>query len=193
MPRRSTPEVAHTVYTDHRIANPRSNEPAILESTHSLQAWREPERKDRERNLGLAYIYVGQKESSAELVRRGFAMLMEVTDKDAEVLSALGLVLLQKRRPEEARHMFAEASRLQPANADHVHNLAISLHSAGDTRAAIRELERAIALNPLSQQSWLFLAQIYRQSGNHDRWRETLERYLKYVPQNLSVRAAIRR
>ncbi len=41
MPRQSTPEVAHTAYTDHRIQLPGSREPVQSGGARSLRAWRE--------------------------------------------------------------------------------------------------------------------------------------------------------
>jgi hypothetical protein len=180
MPKRSTPEVAHTAYTDHRIRTPRADEGAAAPS--SLRPWRGP---TSERSLGLAYVYAGQRKSSAEWVQRGFASLLSLpkSDQDAEVRAALGMVLLQKQRPNEASAMFAEAVHLEPTNANYRHNLGVSLVSAGDTTAGLEQVERATVLDPLSLQPWLFLARV--------RGRFALQPYLQYVPQSLAAREAL--
>jgi Tfp pilus assembly protein PilF len=159
----------------------------------SLRAWREPPRYDRDRSLALAYIYAGQREASAQWVQRGFTILLSLPDdaKDTEVLSALGMVFLQKQRPKEASAMFAQAVRKQPDNPNSHHNLGVSLVAAGEIEAGIEEIERAVAIDPLLQQSWLFLAQVRRRAGRPDQWRLTLDRYLKHVPQSLPARTAL--
>jgi tetratricopeptide (TPR) repeat protein len=180
MPKRSTPEVAHTAYTDHRIRTPRAEQ--RTGSPSSLRPWRGP---TSDRSLGLAYIYAGQRQSSAEWVQRGFAMLLSLpkSQRDAEVLAALGMVLLQKQRPKEASAMFAEAVRLEPKNANYQHNLGVSLVSAGETTAGLAQVQLATLLDPLSLQSWLFLARI--------QGRSALQPYLRYVPQSLAAREAL--
>jgi predicted Zn-dependent protease len=102
---------------------------------------------------------------------------------DAEVLAALGMVLLQKQRPREASTMFAEAVRLEPENANYRHNLGVSLVSAGDSAAGLEQVQRATLLDPLSLQPWIFLARA--------RGRSALERYLQYVPQSLTARTVL--
>jgi hypothetical protein len=191
MPRRATPEIAHTVYTDHRIRrNPAAE--LVAGNLASLKPWREPPSEYRDRNLGLAYIYAGQREASAEWIQKGFAILMESPARDADALSALGLVLLQKQRPKEAAKLFAEAAQLQPARADHAHNAGVSLMSAGDVKGAIASLERATTLDPLLQESWLFLARIYKETGKSELREQTLKAFLRHMPQSIAVRAALR-
>ena len=133
MPRQRTPEVAHTAYTDHRIQIPGSGDSVQAGGARTLRAWREPPGELRDRNLGLAYIYAGQGQASAERIQRGFALLLPLADKDAEVYSALASVLLQKQRPTEAAVMYGEAARLNPAKADVAHNLGESRRLAGGT------------------------------------------------------------
>lgn len=180
MPKRATAEVAHTAYTDHRIRRSGHEERSVAAA--SLRPWRGPA---SERDMGLAYIYAGQRQSSAEWVQRGFAMLLALPKpkQDAEVLAALGLVLLQKQRPKEASTMFAEAVRIEPSNANYRHNLGVSLVAQGDKTAGIEQVQRATQLDPLSPQPWLFLARVQGPS--------TLQPYLKYVPQSLAARAAL--
>jgi predicted Zn-dependent protease len=194
MTRRNTPEVAHTAYTDHRVRIPKAKEPQADARSRILRPWRKAIGDGYDRSLGLAYVYAGQREESSEWVQRGFTILISLPEvsKDPEVLSALGMVLLQKQRPKEAAAMFSKSVSKQPEDAHHHHNLGVSLITAGEIEAGIKEIERAVAIDPLSQQSWLFLAQVHRQQGRLELWKQTLERFLKYVPQSLPARAALR-
>ena len=191
MPPRPTPEVAHTAYTDHRIRRRPFDEESVRNEPPSLAAWREPLDKYRDRNLGLAYVYAGERNRSADQVQKGFALLLQTAEKDAEVLSALGSVLVQKQRPKEAIAMYTEAARLQPSNPEPVHNLAVISRAVGNNDAAIAYLERAVWIDPFYERSWLLLAQIYQQLGKTELRKQVIKRYLKYVPQNLTFRTAL--
>ena len=188
MPRQATPEVAHTAYTDHRIQIPGSAPPVPVGQPRVLQPWREPPVAIRDRNLGLAYIYAGQREENADWIQKGFALLISLSTKDAECFSALGSVLLQKRRPADAVNMYGQAVRINPNVAETLHNLAVAELAAGDTSKAIGTAERAIALDPYYERSWLMLTSIYTHLGKPDMRSRTIERYLQVVPQNLTFR-----
>ena len=80
MPRTPSAEVVHTVYTDHRIrkraASVQATPPPI-----KLVAWRDPAPEYRQRNLGLADIYAGQRNESVDLVQEGFKILVALEPK----------------------------------------------------------------------------------------------------------------
>jgi tetratricopeptide (TPR) repeat protein len=188
MPRTPSAEVVHTVYTDHRIRK-NGAVPVQAASPIKLVAWRDPAPEYRRRNVALAEIYVGERKESVDLVQEGFKILVALEAKDEEVLTAIGSVLLQKQRPAEAADIFAKAVRLQPKDAGYAHNLGVALLSKGDVQAAIRELERAINLDPLDEQAYVILVQIYATSGKADLRRKTIARYLDANPQSLRFRA----
>ena len=188
MPARPTPEVAHTVYTDHRIRIRPDGEAAVNAAPMALRAWREPPQKERDRNLGLAYVYAGERNRSVSLVQQGFGILIDVKERDADVLSALGSVLLQKQRPAEAAAMFAGAVRLEPANALRANNLGVALMSAGDVQAGVAQLERAIKLDPLLEQAYVLLADTYARTGQDGLRKKIIERFLAAMPRSLKFR-----
>ena len=187
MPRQPTPEVAHTAYTNHRIQIPGSAE-AVASGDRALRAWREPPAALRERGQGLAYVYAGQREESAEWVQKGFVILLALRAKDAAVYSALGSVLMQKSRPAEAVQMYDAALRLRPADTETAHNLAVAELAAGNTSGAIDRAERAISIDPYYERSWLMLVGVYTHLDKPALRAATIERYLKLVPQNLTFR-----
>ncbi len=187
MPRLPSTQVAHTVYTDHRIRRS-AESPAVAVASTKIVAWRQPAPEYRDRNLGLANVYAGQLSQSADLIQQGFKVLVSVQKKDGEVLSALGSVLMQKQRPAEAAELFAQAARLQPENAGYARNLGVALLSRGDKNAAIAEFERAIRLDPVDELAYSLLVQIYTDSGNAGLRRETIARYLQVNPQSLKFR-----
>ncbi|MDQ6700636.1 MAG: hypothetical protein M3Z36_10680 [Acidobacteriota bacterium] len=193
MPARPTPEVAHTVYTDHRIRIRPDGGVAANSAPGALRAWREPPQKERDRNLGLAYVDAGEQNRSASLVQKGFSILVDLKERDADVLSALGSVLLQKQRPAEAAAMFAGAVRLEPASALRVSNLGVALISAGDVQDGIAQLERVIELDPLLEQAYVFLADTYARTGQQELRKKVIERFLTAMPQNLKFHSEFRK
>ncbi len=182
LPRHPSSDIAHTSFSDHRIL--RRPQIAVQPAPPQLLAWREPPPTLARRNLGLAYISVGERDQAAPLLNEGFRLLAgleEESARDPDVLSALGLVLLRKGRTAEALRMFEQAARAEPS-ARNLLNLAV----AQDRGAAIRNLERAIDLDPSLERAYTLLA-----AKQPQRRRELLERYLRFNPQSLSARRAL--
>ena len=190
MPRRPTPEIAHTAYTDHRIRRDAKEEPPAGKGPKILRAWREPAERERDRSLGLAQIYSGERDQSVSLIQQGFSTLLAVKEKDAPVFSALGTVLMQKQRPVEAAAMFAKAAEMEPTNADHAQNTGFALLSAGNTADGVRQLERAIALDPLLGQAYSLLADYYSRAGQTAQREKVLARWLAAMPQSFKARGS---
>jgi hypothetical protein len=183
MPRYPSSDIAHASVTDHRILR-RPRNTGETAPAAKLVAWREPAAVLVRRNLGLAYISVGERDQAAPLLNEGFRLLAGIekeSARDPDVLSALGLVLLRKGRTAEALRMFEQAARVEPS-ARNLLNLAV----AQDGAASIRNLERAIDLDPSLERAYRLLAERQPQ-----RRRELLERYLRFNPQSLSARQAL--
>jgi hypothetical protein len=167
MPRLAARDGGHTVFTDHRIARrpePRS-EPV---QTEDLAAWREPEPRLRQRNLALALVAVGLQNKSAQEVIRGYRMLNQVEKEypdDSDVLTTLGSVLLRGKQPAEALRRFEKVLVLRPAYAPYEVNAASALMADGRKSEALRQLERAVHLDPLLQQAVELLSSLYRDEG----------------------------
>ncbi len=192
MPRSASSDIAHTSFTDHRILrrpDTRAGSPGT-----ELVAWREPPAALDRRNLGLAHISVGERDQNAALLNEGFRLLAGIEQEfaaDPEVLSAVGLVLLRQGAVAEALRRFELAAAADPSARGWL-NLAVAQDAAGRSVAAIRSLERAIALDPALRQAYVLLTDIYARSGQPARRREVLERYLRVHPQSLAARRALR-
>ena len=88
--------------------------------------------------------------------------------------------------------LFAQALLKQPDNARHAVNLGIALEASGDGHAAVEMWNRAIAIDPSFDTAYLQLAEYYQKTGQTDLRRETLQRYLKFMPQSLIFRDALK-
>lgn len=167
MPRLAARDGGHTAFTDHRIARrPGSvGEPVQPED---LRAWREPDPRLRQRNLALALVTVGLLNKSSPEVIRGYRMLNQVEKEypdDPDVLTTLGNVLLRGKQPAEALRRFEKVLALRPAYAPYEVNAASALIAAGRKPEAIRNLEKAVQLDPLLQQAVELLSSLYREEG----------------------------
>ncbi len=194
MQRQTAKDGGHTAFTNHQIVRRPGSSHQSADGGRALKAWREPDPRLAKRNLGLANITVGERDQSASYLDAGYRLLTdayEASPKDPAVLTALGMVLLRKGRPVETARLYEEALRLQPAYAPYHINVATAWNQAGDSAKAIFHLERAIETDPSLESAYRKLGEIYAQNKQPDKMRETLLRYLKFNPNNVTVRIAI--
>jgi Tfp pilus assembly protein PilF/SAM-dependent methyltransferase len=92
----------------------------------------------------------------------------------------LGVCLVQTGRPEEGLALLARSMPALQGQARYRHNYALMLAQAGELAAAERELEAAIALEPLNAVSHSYLGMVRQQLGRLDdaaaAYRAALER-----------------
>ena len=176
MPRLKAYDGGHTAFTDHWI---RARQVASSREGNALRAWREPPPSLRSRNLGLAYIASGLKTGDSSAMTRGFELLGS-DPADGAVETARGMMLLRQNKPVEAVRAFRRAVAEQPRNSVCRYNLAVALVAAGDRDAAIRNVEEAIALEPLLEDAYVLAAEIEPHRASE--WKQ---RYLRLAPQRL--------
>jgi Flp pilus assembly protein TadD len=196
MPQRQTKDGAHTAFTDHHIArstavNQTSESP---QSPARLVAWHEPAGALVLRNLGLANMTVGEREHSAVLMETGARQLvsaMKPFPDDAVILTKLGLALLRRGDNADAVEVYEYAPHLEPGRASHHVNLAIAYDQAGSSDKAVQQLQKALELDPSLEIAYQRLGEIYIKKNDPARLRQTLERYLKFMPGNITTRSAL--
>jgi hypothetical protein len=187
MTRRRAPDSGHSAFTDHWIRKKPSEQ--AKEDT-PLRPWREVAEPLASRNLGLAYIATGEREQSINDLQRGYELLARVRPRfpnDPEVTASLALGLQLKNRFREAALMFEQAISQRPRFAPYYYKAAIAWKSADDPSRARKILERAIELDPSLEAAYHALAQFESDAG----YRQTLERYLKFMPESIVTREAM--
>ena len=193
MPRRQARDGGHTAFTDHHIArSPVGAQAQPLQ--RKLVAWREPPAAVATRNLGLANILVGERDESAFHMDAGFRLLADVyesSSNDPAVLTSMGLVILRKGGPAEAARLYERALTLDPDYAPYHINAATAWKEAGDFAKAIRHLEKAIEMDPSLERAYRKLGEIYVQMKQPAKARQVFERYLKFMPDNVTARSAM--
>jgi len=119
-----------------------------------------PDRADAHRTLGRLLGAAGA--DSAEVIA-AFEEAIRLRADDAESFNAIGLVYVQTGDDEKAAAVFRKAIALQPEYADAHQNLGAVLAST-DNSEAVRELERALKLQPGMAKAQYNLALAYEAS-----------------------------
>jgi Flp pilus assembly protein TadD len=105
---------------------------------------------------------------------------MTLSPSDAATLDTLGMVYRQANAQMQSANAFRRAVALTPDHAIAHLNLAYALNSLGDAEGAEQELEACIRLEPRHWYAHLLLAQLQRQTAEHNhvaRMRELLRRH----------------
>jgi tetratricopeptide (TPR) repeat protein len=198
MPKRPASDGGHTAFTDHRIARFATRTPEVRttrEPIEGLMSWREPAGALAQRNLGLANVTIGERERSAVLMETGARQLvsaMKSFPDDAAILTKLGIALLRRGDNSDAAEVYEYALRLESDRASHHVNLATAYQQAGETNQAIRHLEQALELDRSLEIAYQRLGEIYIQQNDPARLRQTLERYLQFMPGHIGTQTALK-
>ncbi len=192
MPSRDANDVAHAAVTDHRILRrPDVSVASVRNPPLHVAAWHEPDVSIRQRNFGLASLAIAEEHRSStmalESVRLLTTTLPQPISGDPEVLEALGSVLLQQCRPADARGLFSAALAKDSNNAVLALDLGIACEEAADQGCAIRNLNRAILLDPSLRRAYFELAKVYGTGRQSVARRQVLQRYLKPFPDSIAA------
>jgi Flp pilus assembly protein TadD len=191
MQRRATADIAHAAITDHRIRRRPAAEPGGS-ATQVLKVWRTPPAEFADRDLALAELFAGGSKNIATLREDGVARLDALPpaqrNNDAHVLLALAGWDLQRDKIEEALQCARRAADLRPQSANAAMNLGIVLKRSGDAAQAERQFNRAIELDPSLKQAYAELAVLYSAGRRTVDAIATINRYLKWNPQDILFR-----
>jgi hypothetical protein len=196
MPHRPVSDGGHTVFTDHRIARRPPSEALVsgADVPSSLVAWHEPPASFAQRNLGLAGVEVGERLKSTTLISPSVKLLMACWPdfpKDPPLLTAIGQVLLGVGDAENATAVFERAIQAEPGVAAHYLHAALAWRQAKDQKKAIAYLDQAIERDPLLEEPYRRLAEIYSEDHDTAMVRHTYERYLTAFPKSIEAQAGL--
>ena len=133
MPTRPARDGGHTAFTDHHIARSPVSAGEV-EAAEDLVVWQKASTAYESRNLGLAYIAVGERDGRAAFLERGRQLLASLESSfasDPAVLTSLGVACLRQHRADEAARLFVRAVELQPEAAAYHVNLATAVFELG--------------------------------------------------------------
>jgi tetratricopeptide (TPR) repeat protein len=191
MPKSSTTDIPHAALTDHRILR-RPAPPAGLGDAARVQIWREPAPDLRNRDLGLAKTFVGFSKHLSTIGQDGVELLQSLPEQqiasDPEVLSDLEGLALQSHDLSTALAIGKRVVEWRPDSAKAALNYAIVLRQSGDLAEAENQFKRAITLDPSLKQAYSELAMLYGGQQRKDDMLQTLDRYLRFNPQDILFR-----
>jgi tetratricopeptide (TPR) repeat protein len=192
---RATTDGAHTAFTDHRVRI-RPVEEGASQRPAALVPWRPAPVELARRNLGLAYLSIGERDHSKDFVGKAFPLLVQAQQsapRDPEVTAGLGLVLYLKSLYKEAGKAFDLASQLRPQDSNFRQDAAAAWWSAGDSARAIKDLEIALQNDPSNEEASRLLSEIFQEQNNDVLRDRVLDRYLSFRPQSIEFRQRRRR
>jgi tetratricopeptide (TPR) repeat protein len=197
MPRRPVSDGGHTVFTDHRIARqpPSGTGAAAADVPSPLVAWHDPPAAFAQRNLGLAGVEVGERLKSTALISPAVQLLMGCWPdfpRDPPLLTAIGQVLLGVGDNEQAAAVFERAIQVEPNVAAHYLHAALAWRQAKDQKKAIAYLEQALERDPLLEEPYRRLGEIYSEAHETAMVRQTYERYLRAFPKSIEAQTEVR-
>ena len=99
--------------------------------------------------------------------------------------------LMAAGRPAEALPIYRELIRALPNNAGLVMNLGLALDMLGDKRAAIRQYQAALKLDPNLFPAWLLLGTAYLDLGQPSLAVAPLEKAVELQPENFDAQATL--
>jgi len=193
MPRGSTTNISHAALTDHRILRrPAANAEETESAAPALTAWRQPPAEFRNRDLGMAEVLAGFSKNLPSIEEEGFHALEALPprerDRDPDALSNLEGLSLKNGDLQVALQFGRRLVELRPQSAITAMNLGIVWQRAGNSAEAERQFNRAIELDPSLKQAYGELARLYAAEGRSRDMIGTLDRYLRWNPQDIMFR-----
>ena len=190
MSKRQSHDSGHSAFTDHRITRqPVRSDPTL--GPRNLKPWKPHDRPIARRNLGIALIRLAQSESPAGDINQGVALLqsaLSTQDRDPAALEALGTGLLLSGAPSKGLRLLRKAVRADSDRSLYRNSLAAAWWNLGAERAAVREIERAIRLEPRLESAYHMLSRVNLALGNRTRARSAWARLLEPRPRLLFAR-----
>ena len=98
-----------------------------------------------------------------------------------------GIMLLRTNANEQALQKFKQSIELYDGYAEVHHSLALTYAKLGNKDEAIKELRRAVELNPNLRDSWILLGGFLQSSGKTNEAISTYQEYVRRFPSDTNV------
>ncbi|HEV3151349.1 MAG TPA: multiheme c-type cytochrome [Acidobacteriaceae bacterium] len=198
MPRSASEDIAHEQVTDHRIqiANAAARTPRLTAERASRSRALVPigEEKATDRELGLAYAQVAKSRDRASgqtaltLLRKAEA-LEAATVKDPELHTELGFLEQESGDIHAADREYRAALAADPDDGTARGDVAVLFAETGDYATAVRLWKRVFDADPAQAAAGYNLALGECRLGQKGDAEATLERLLRFAPDNQRARA----
>jgi hypothetical protein len=183
MPRNPVTDAQHVVFTDHSIPRvPRT----VTDSRGEIALIPFGATKVDERDTGIAYAVLGQRDSVNAYRERAFELLKAALKngrRDAEALMYLADLHNQRSEREQAIKLYGEAIRLDPAQLTASVSLGAIRMENGEYEEAIRLWRDALSKNPALLLVRGNLAAALLKTGNRAEAEAVLRKATDYNPE----------
>ena len=129
-------------------------------------------------NLADLYRLQNREQDGEATLRKALTLVPD----NADVLHALGLLLVRNGKKDEALAMFEQATTLGPDNPRHGYVYAVALSSAGKNTQALGVLNETYQRHPNNPPLVLMLASLYRDEGNRPKALQFAKHLLALTP-----------
>ena len=130
-----------------------------------------------EENLGLSYAGLGDDAAAIKAYQTAIEWQANSVAKDPEAYFALGSLLLDRNRPEDAVPVLTQATQVAPSVSQGHELLGKAYLQTEDLPKAQAELEEAVKLSPETARLHYILGQVYRKQGLTAKAQAEFERY----------------
>jgi tetratricopeptide (TPR) repeat protein len=161
-------EMGRIKYQENRFAE------AVTAFENSLQ--RIPNLVKAEDNLGLALEGLNEPDKAIAAYRQAIAWQSGVTQKSAQPMLNLGILLSDQGHLDDALPLLLEAETISPDDSKIQASLGKLYLRQGNLASAQAQLEKAAAVDPFSASIHFQLGQVYRKEGKTDMARKEFER-----------------
>jgi tetratricopeptide (TPR) repeat protein len=109
---------------------------------------------------------------------------LERNPESANGYYLLGYVLNRENRPAESLEIYTRAAKITPPTGDDLKIVALDYELLNDNLAAVRWLERAVAMEPINKDAWYYLGRAYYTASRIPDARAAFEQVLRIEPRD---------
>lgn len=135
-------------------------------------------------NLVKLYVYQRRFDAAKRVLEKAIA----IDPSQAEIHLGLASLLVDDHDLIGAKQEFEKAVQLRPDDANALNDLGVVSMQMGNTKEALRCFEACLRVAPDFDMPYLNIALLMRNSGNRQKEREVLSRYLQKHPDNKTAR-----
>jgi tetratricopeptide (TPR) repeat protein len=193
MPRGSTSDIQHVVFTDHSIRRRPIAASAVSSSQSELVPY--PSYTATTRDLALAYAVVALRDNNPADRDRAFPLLKQAAEQgtaDAQALAYLAEFYRDAKDDAHALPIYQQVWRMDKSQYAAAAALGAYQMQSGNLAEAIELWRQALALNPAMTLVRVNLARALLRTGNPNEAKMTLEKALQFNPASPEARDLLR-